>query len=492
MKYHHLLLSLVLSYSPGIRDISAQTAPASHREGNPDGFRGASAPIDDVRFIFKTEVPAHPLDVILGRPTSDSVTASILSYADREGYIDYGPQAGSLSAKTPPLQLKAGDPVQIKLGGLKPDTEYFYRLHTRIGTGEWVTEPQHSFRTQRAPGHEFTFTIQADSHLDYNTDPALYLLSLSNALAAHPDFQIDLGDTFMTDKHRFREDAAAQYLAQRYYFGETAHSAPLFLVLGNHDGEAGRWLDGSTNNMTLWANAERKRYFPNPEPDKFYSGNGTPSAGAGLLQDYYSWEWGDALFIVLDPFWFTSRSRGGDDCWSHTLGKAQYDWLSRTLESSKAKYRFVFLHHLVGGSGKDSRGGIEAAPFFEWGGKNPDGTSGFNYQRPGWSVPIHDLLVKNHVNIVFHGHDHLFVKQDLDGIVYQEVPQPGYPRYDNTRSASEYGYTHGDLLPSPGNLRVHVGADKAVVEYVRAVLPSNKTAGVTNGETSFSYEVHPR
>ena len=45
------------------------------------------------------------------------------------------------------------------------------------------------------------------------------------------------------------------------------------------------------------------------------------------------------------------------------------------------------------------------------------------------------LLVANKVNIVFHGHDHLFVKQDLDGIVYQEVPQPSAARSDATNSA---------------------------------------------------------
>ena len=38
-------------------------------------------------------------------------------------------------------------------------------------------------------------------------------------------------------------------------------------------------------------------------------------------------------------------------------------------------------------------------------------------------------------NIVFHGHDHLFVKEELDGIIYQDVPQPGHPS-GGTRSAA--------------------------------------------------------
>jgi len=44
----------------------------------------------------------------------------------------------------------------------------------------------------------------------------------------------------MAEKHDSRVSAAWQYLAQRFYFGQLCHSAPLFLVLGNHDGESPR------------------------------------------------------------------------------------------------------------------------------------------------------------------------------------------------------------------------------------------------------------
>jgi hypothetical protein len=95
---------------------------------------------------------------------------------------------------------------------------------------------EYSFHTARQPGSSFVFTITADSHLDEQTDPQLYGQTLANALAGKPDFHIDLGDTFMTEKHPTRDDAARQYLAQRYYLGQICHSAPFFFVLGNHDG----------------------------------------------------------------------------------------------------------------------------------------------------------------------------------------------------------------------------------------------------------------
>lgn len=470
----------------------AWAAEEKPRRGQPGGPRSEKTPLDDVRFLFKTEVPAHANDVVLGRPTQHSVTASVLAYADAEGVIEVSTKAGGTGKPTSVFSLKAGSPAEIPITDLQPDTEYFYRLKTRVASGPWKAEPEHSFRTQRPPGSAFTFTLQADSHLDYNTDPALYLRCLANALADRPDFHIDLGDTFMTDKHRGRETAAAQYLAQRYYFASLAHSAPLFLVLGNHDGESGRWLDGTTGNLAIWSNAQRKRYFPNPQPDGFYTGNAHRDPQAGLLQDYYAWEWGDALFVVLDPFWYSARQRGGGDNWGSSLGREQYDWLAATLAKSRAKFRFLFLHHLVGGLGKDARGGVEASSLYEWGGHDPTGADLFKEKRPGWLMPIHELLVANHVSIVFHGHDHLFVKQERDGIIYQEVPQPGHPRYDHTRSAEEYGYKSGILLGSSGHLSVRIGPAKATVEYIRAYLPADETNIRQNATVAHTFEVHPR
>ncbi len=328
---------------------------------------------------------------------------------------------------------------------------------------------EHRFRTRVAAGTPFAFTIQADSHLDANMNPKVYERMLQNARADKPDFHVDLGDTFMTDKRRgdFRE-TAPQYDAQRYYFGLVGHSAPVLLVLGNHDGETlGR---GGDTTMAVWSNAMRKKYFPNPEPNAFFTGNATPHAQAGRLQDYYAFEWGDALFIALDQFWFSAKPRGGGkdgDNWWRTLGTEQYAWLRRTLETSRAKFTFVFTHHLVGGATPEGRGGAEASRFFEWGGHELDGRNTFAQKRPGWPAPIHDLLAKRGGCIVFHGHDHLYVRAERDGVVYQEVPQPGHAR-GTTRSAEEYSYRSGIILPSSGILRVRVTPAEAAVDYVKA------------------------
>ena len=76
--------------------------------------------------------------------------------------------------------------------------------------------------------------------------------------------------------------------------------------------------------------------------------------------------------------------------------------------------------------------------------------------------------MNNKVNIVFHGHDHFYAKQELDGIIYQEVPQPGAPGNGAApRSAAEYGYKNGVIMGSSGHLRVDVSPAATTVQYLR-------------------------
>ena len=104
------------------------------------------------------------------------------------------------------------------IDSLQPDTAYTYRVRYRVGnTGDFAATEADTFHTQRAAGSPFTFTIQADSHLDSNSDLNVYTQTLMNQRADQPDFMIDLGDTFMTDKYQPYTAAQPQYLAQRYY-----------------------------------------------------------------------------------------------------------------------------------------------------------------------------------------------------------------------------------------------------------------------------------
>lgn len=426
---------------------------------------------------------------ILGRLTNSSVTLSILFDQKVEVYLEYGNTTGSYKSKSETVVAEKDTPLEIIISNLASNTKYYYRTKYRIfeTTTSFFAGDEHSFQTQRPAANTFTFAIEADPHLDSNSDTAAYSLTLKNILLKKPDFMLDLGDTFFSEKQPNVNQTIVteRHILYRSFFGSVCHSVPLYLALGNHEGESGWRLNGTSGSLPVMASNTRKLYYPNPVPNSFFSGNSKSENLVGLRQNYYSWEWGSALFVVLDPYWYTTTNSD----WGWTLGPDQYAWFKNLITSSKAKYKFVFCHQLVGGNGKDARGGAEFAHLFEMGGSNLDGTWGFDTNRPGWGKPIHTLMKENNVTIFFHGHDHFYGKQDKDGIVYQEVPQPSNKSITNI-SASQYGYTTGLLLPGRGYLLVTVSGSSVKVDYIGTYLPSEENTSHKNGDLITSYTIN--
>lgn len=452
-------------FIPALLCLLALTATgATNTVAKPKGSHGHHAQTGTN--VFNVAVPAHDYDLILARPENHSVTVSVLAYRELEGQIAFGPQAGATTNQTALRRLKAGEPGEFILDLLAADTKYFYRFRWRLpGATAFTDSAEAAFQTARPPGRRFVFTLTADVHLDEHTSAEVYQQALANIRADAPDFHIDVGNLFMTDKHATRDEAARQYLAQRFYLGQIG--SPLFLALGVHDGEASRYDDGSPDSLAAWSNALRKKYFPNPMPDAFYAGNTSRHPQSGLLENYFAWTWGDALFVVLDPYRYSLRSGGrNSDGWAWSLGREQYDWLARTLKGSPTKYKFIFIHNLLAGD-QSSRGGVEIAGFNEWGGKNLDGTEGFAQHRPDWPMPVHRLLLQNHVTAIFRAHDNFYARQELDGILYLMVPQPSFAGNDRIRNLQTYGYKQGVFLGNAGHVRVTVAPENVQVEYVK-------------------------
>jgi hypothetical protein len=436
---------------------------------------------------------------LLARPTDNSVTVHVVADTALQVYFQYGTTSGVYSHSTSPITSTANEPIVAVIGGLQPDTLYHYRMqYSTNGGSTWTPRGEHSFHTQRAPGSTFTFTIITDSHMNGGGgNTTQYQQTLTNVNNDHPDFHFDLGDTFWMDGVTSSATANQRYLNQRAWMGAVSRSAAIFLAPGNHENEEG-WNFNDANSKALLSINARKRYYPNPITDGFYSGNDdelAAIAGDHLRENYYAWEWGDALFVVIDPYHYTmvfpyDNGVGGEDNdetihshdrWDWTLGETQFNWLKQTLENSTVKFKFVFAHHMLGGLEDFVRGGAAAAHMFEWGGYDIDGTTwGFNRERPGWgNVPIHQLMVANGVSAFFYGHDHLYAYQKRDGVVYQEVPSAGL-----TGSGLQSYYLNDPytlkLMPSPGHLRVAVSPTQATVDYV-----------YTNGALADTYNILP-
>lgn len=452
---------------------------------------------------------AQEKSIILGRPTDTSITASILFDQNVQYYLEYGTVSGNYSSVTTTNANVSNTPDEIDLVNLVANTKYFYRMVFKpIGSSNFNTTPEYSFTTKRSPGSSFTFTVEADEHLyDVKGNPNMYQVTLANELADKPDFMLALGDTFGDDHTPTATTSAdmdALHKDYRKYLGQICHSIPFYFCLGNHEGENDYYLNvngiyttptnglpAAPNGIGVWGTNWRKHYYPNPFPNNFYSGNlNSENYGIGIPENYYSWTWGDALFVVLDVYrtqiypGATPADGSKPQKWDWTLGYQQYQWMRNVLETSTATHKFVFAHHTRG----QGRGGITTATQFEWGGID-GGQYKFDQYRPNWGKPIHQVFVDTGVDIFFQGHDHLFAKEELNGVVYQEVPMPSDSTYNIGYAANADAYPNGNAMNGTGHIRVNVSPSCVKVDYVKAYMPSDATISHPNGEVAFTYSI---
>ncbi len=442
---------------------------------------------------IQTASQAQTKSIILGRPTDNSITASILFDQNMEFNIQYGTQTGVYSNTTIAFTNTANTPDEIDLINLLPDTKYFYKMQYRlVGTTTFSITPEYTFHTQRAPGSSFAFTVESDEHLyDKKGIRELYDICLNNQAQDNPDFMLSLGDIFGDDHTPFvttSHDMDSLHNAYRPVLGNICHSVPFYISLGNHEGENDYYLAQTPpNNIAVWGTQWRKMYYPNPYPNNFYSGNNDIEPfGIGNPENYYAWTWGNALFVVLDVYRNENDTTAKPQGWNWSLGLPQYTWLKNTLEGSTAQFKFVFAHHIRG----QGRGGITNAQLYEWGGRQTiGGNNTFSVHRPGWAKPIHQLFIDNGVNIFFQGHDHVFAHETLDGITYQAIPMPSDTTYEIGKLANADAYV-SDTLDGSGHMRVTVNPTCVKVDYVRAYRPQDITNGLhQNGEVAFSYTI---
>ena len=403
--------------------------------------------------------------------------------------------------------------VEETVPSLTADAHYKYRiLYRKAGEGNFITSDAiHTFHTQRSPGSSFTFTVEADTHLagfaayssSFNIPHSipfsswfkqLYRKGIQAIDDEDADFHVNLGDwgAWCEDTNGItKESAMLFYIRFRQFQGTKAW--PMYFVIGNHEGEnPARFNHLYPDNLR----DGRRHVIPNPTQDggaveAFYK---TP----GDRDSYFAWEWGDALFIALDPFGYCEKNVD-DDAWNWTLGETQYNWMWGVLSNSDKKYKFVFTHHLVGGKPDDrwnyGKGGIEYVkysvkgnPTFEWGGENSAGKS--EYKSGGkrdtdgghWSHgSIHDMFVAHQVTAVFKGHDHVYVEQELDGIRYITCPTISTPSTRNFMYSDDEGfyaagdYSEGTRVDNYGYVKVTVDAGVVTVSYIGNIREVDRT-----------------
>src|SRR5438477_5534306 len=289
-------------------------------------------------------------DEVAGGPFVVGVTGKTAKIA----WILKGPQVtlqpGSGAAITSPaLRVES-----TTLTSLQPNTRYEYSIPGLGDAGKG------SFKTPPAGSEPFRFVAYGDNRTRHAVHRRVVEQILQHGV---PDFIIQSGDMVENG------DDSAQWPIFFDIEKDLLRQTAFFPALGNHE--------------------HHTQYFESIFHD------GTP---------YYSFDWGNAHFIVLDSDVENAApyERGRSVYWNEEVR-----WLEEDLnQHQKADYRFVMAHH---------------PPFTAVGSRQ-----GSN----GHMTALTPMLEKYHVSAAFFGHDHNYQHYLKNGIHYVITGGGGAPLHD--------------------------------------------------------------
>jgi len=404
-----------------------------------DGADSVPAVLDGPPLVSGTSDSGFSLNAVIMRGDPDEVL------------LRYRKESDSAWKEAEDGTARDHDVIVWLLKGLEAGTVYEYQLvqkparsHESMYSGEIVTAIN--------AGGQFSFDLISDTHIYVNnpgeTGETLQKV-VGNMEEDMPDFVIHLGDILDFHDFGFNEPAperaltGAGYMHYRRIMGSWLGRITHFSVIGNWDGENGDF----TLEEIERSRSQRIKYMPGPGPETY-------PQGGSEYGDYYAFEWGDALFVVLNVMTYTPTGHylydapGVLEDW--TLGDRQLLWLENTLQNDSSKWKFIFIHHAVGGNG-----GNEADSAY--------GRGGGRAAYVGEQAVVHDLMQQHGVQIFFCGHDHVFYDMTVDGIHYTLPGSAGAPWKFSTL---ETGYPEGEYMEDSGHAKVTVGPESVKVEFI--------------------------
>lgn len=194
---------------------------------------------------------------------------------------------------------------EVRLEGLKPATNYFWRVRSFTESGEEILSEMYTFRTVIHDEDAYLFALVGDSQKNDGT-PWAWGAIAERVWQERPNFIVHAGD--LVDWGPTKTD-----WTEHFFPGGQALMAriPMYTVLGNHEGDADLYY----------------QYMANPKPEW-----------------RYTFRYGNAEFFMID----TNKdiSEGSD----------QYNWLEQALAQSTATWKIAIHHHPPYSSEKDDHG----------------------------------------------------------------------------------------------------------------------------------------
>lgn len=236
----------------------------------------------------------------LSQVTDNSIVVTWRTAIPTSSVVEYGETAAyGLSAKSDMTTWFHS----LCLTGLKPSTEYHYRVLSENGGQDYT------FHTAVKPGEPFTFAVYGDTQ----PNDGNHVKVLRQITKVRPLFIVNTGDLV----HEDNEAAWRDYFRAICDETDVGETIPIYATMGNHDG------------------------VKHGDDALFLSYLVLPLNYLHRSEGYYSFNIGDAHFIALNSYL------------PYEPGSPQYEWLADDLRKSAAyKWKFVFLHEPPYSTGK--------------------------------------------------------------------------------------------------------------------------------------------
>ena len=293
---------------------------------------------------------------------SDAVTSGKVQYMKESEKT--GDFSGALEKDAVCSETYTGfNHFEAELDNLEPGVTYAYRVGSEGGWSEASTFTTAAYTA--AYIDKFSFMHMGDVHIGYDKNSSgVWRQLLDQALVNYPDlkFTLQSGDLI---------DETTDYGQWEEFFNTEAgvfDRIPFMPAIGNHENE--------DTSIYLKSFA-----LPRNGPE-------------GLKEHDYSFDYGNAHFVVLDSNLMGSEGE---------LSEVGMNWLESDLQNSDKTWKFVMFHHPP--YGVDSR----------------DVTQG-NMIKASWAP----IMESNGVDMVFVGHQHMYMRTyPICGGEIQEKPSQG-------------------------------------------------------------------
>ena len=328
---------------------------------------------DIVMQPYLQAVSTNSIYVLVEATTSDTVT---VNYGLTISY-------GSI-AKTESYLATDNSPVtyvhRIRLFNLQANTHYYYNAVHGSSTSSGS-----SFWTAVLSGTNYKFAWMADCR----SGASVHNVIAGYLLATNPKFSIYGGDLCYSSTYAYWK---SEFFTPNEIIA--IKQIPFFGVVGNHEG----WTP------------DTKAFEQNP-----MSPSGT--------QDYYSFEYGDVHFTVIN-FMI-----------DYSVNSPQYNFVAGDLAATNKIWKVVISH-------------------------NPAYCSGGHGEDPVMITWSQNLFVPNHVDMVISGHSHFYQHNFVNGIHHMVIGTAGAPFYVPTnasytiKSLQSYCYATVDVSPNTYYMKV--------------------------------------